>query len=268
MIADLPDPNHAQLPHSPLELVVWQLQFAEPLQVMDPEIGTGLQVGLSADDPDGFRLERLNLGPSVTVAFGQGAVAPPEPPGSQEGWRLQRGELIVTLVGNALTLESRAYTVWDDLRAVIERTLESLTRLVAPQAQQRVGLRFVDKIVRPEVETARDWEPWIESWLLGPLQNPDLGPSVSALAQQFEFDAGSDLRIALRSRIFPDPERRGRSSCLLDSDAFRLGYRVFDKDDVLETSDSLNILSLQVFQAAVTQTLYEALADPSTENTS
>lgn len=267
MIADLPDPNHAQLPHSPLELVVWQLQFAEPLQVMDPEIGTGLQVGLSADDPDGFRLERLNLGPSVTVAFGQGAVAPPEPPGSQEGWRLQRGELIVTLVGNALTLESRAYTVWDDLRAVIERTLESLTRLVAPQAQQRVGLRFVDKIVRPEVETARDWEPWIE---LAPRPPPESGPRSLGLGPGSAVRVRRRLRPSHRSaqQDLPDPERRGRSSCLLDSDAFRLGYRVFDKDDVLETSDSLNILSLQVFQAAVTQTLYEALADPSTENTS
>jgi len=263
MLSDLPEPNRAPLPGSPLELVVWQLQLAEPLEIGDPKVGTGLQAALS-DEAGQFGLARL-APPALTVAVTQGSVpagqpsaVEPFPP--EEGWRLQRDGLVVTLNNQALTLESSAYTDWDDFRPIFERSLQALANLVELSGEQRLGLRFVDKVVRSDVERPSDWTPWIESWLLGPLQHPTLADSVQGLAQQIDFDAGEGLRLTLRSRVFPDPERRGRSSCLLDFDAFREGYRLYDLQGVLETSDALNTLSLQVFQTSITSDLYNAFA--------
>src|SRR5689334_8307013 len=34
MLRELPDPRHEPLPQAPVELVVWQLQFAEPADVV------------------------------------------------------------------------------------------------------------------------------------------------------------------------------------------------------------------------------------------
>lgn len=278
MISDLPSPDHARLANAPLEVVVWQLQFAEPTDVSGARVGQQVADALSAGGRGHVRLTRINA-PTVTFAVG-GAGGPPMPggpiaglplPGVQlgqpgglasGGWQIRAEELVATVNQAGLTIETTAYDVWDSFRASIVAILDGFAS-AAPQTlgEQRLGLRFIDRISRPEVSRVADWAGWIEPWLLGPVTHPQIGEAIAASAQQIDCDAGNGLNLTLRQRAFVDPERRNRHTMILDLDAFREGYRAFEREAVLTATDALSDISHRVFRAAITDQLYDALRE-------
>src|SRR3954447_12190222 len=97
MLRDLPDPRHQPLPQAPVELVVWQLQFAEPADVVPPAVGTALAERLAQDGRGAFQLQRLT---TQTFAFFPPAIAAgggPQQEAQVDGWTLRRGPLAVTV---------------------------------------------------------------------------------------------------------------------------------------------------------------------------
>ncbi len=161
---------------------------------------------------------------------------------------------------SALIVETTKYDVWDNFRATVVAVIDAFIASVEGlPGEQRLGLRYVDRFVRPEVSRIAGWDSWLEPWLLGPVSHPQLGDTVSALAQQIDCDAGDGLRMTIRERLFVDPERRSTHTTILDFDAFRDGYRPFDRDDVIQCTDVLNDISHRVFRAAITDRMYDAL---------
>lgn len=240
--------------------MVCQIQFADSVNTSPEAVGLALRDGLS-DASGEYQLERFAPMPLFQLAIGQGPLADVQPTAPPEpGWRLTRGPWSVNATSDALTIETSAYTEWVDLRQVLEAALGVLEEAVSPKSEQRLGLRYVDRIERREIEHPSDWRRWIEPWVLGAAAHDRLGRSVMSLQQQVEFDAGEGLRATLRSAIFSDPARRARAICVLDTDSYRLGYRAFDREDVLAAGDRLRHLSLKLFQAAITEELYEEFA--------
>ncbi len=259
MLTELPEPQHRSLPAAPLELVVWQLQFAEPADVAAPRVGTELAASLSADDGPPVQLQRVAM-QTLAVAFGPGGPVPAAPMVEQapagQGWQLRRDSLAITVNPQAVSVETTAYPGWEAFRGLLARVLERLQSLVAMPGEQRLGLRYVDRVVHPDVRRVEDWKPWLAEWLHGPLVDARLAGAVLALAQQVDFDAGAGTRATLRYRAFADPEQRQRQTVMLDFDCFREGYRLFDAEDVVVASDHLNDTSHRLFEASITPPLY------------
>jgi uncharacterized protein (TIGR04255 family) len=257
-IADLPTPSGRRLARAPLELVVWQLVFAQPPgAVADAEVGPRLAAFLAADSGGEFTVAS-QMGMTMSVALGP--AAPPQAAAQAQrmvGWQLRREQVVVTLNEQALSVETTDYTDWESFAEVLTRAVESVRELVEVPAEQRLGLRYVDKVGLEEVERTCDWSGYVEDWLRGPLAHPQLGEVVLAYAQQADFDAGDGMRATVRQRTFPDPERRGKPTMLLDFDAFREGYRLFDAGGVLEASNRLHDISHRLFRAAVSDRLYD-----------
>lgn len=234
------------------------MQFADPASVSPDAVGAALQAALNEALGEEHLLERFAPMPLFQVAIGQGPPSEVQPATAPEpGWRLTRGPWSVTATVDALTIETSAYTDWPDLRRVLDIALGTLVRKAPPKSEQRLGLRYVDRIERKDVVHPSGWAPWIESWALGAAAHEGLGEAVLSSQQQVDFDAGHGLRTTLRSAIFSDPARRGRAICQLDFDSYRVGYRPFDRADVLTAADKLWRLSLKMFQAAITKDLYE-----------
>jgi uncharacterized protein (TIGR04255 family) len=178
------------------------------------------------------------------------------------GWQIRAEELVATVNQGALTVETTSYEVWDSFRASITAILDAFASALShPPGEQRLGLRFIDRISRPEVSRVADWLDWIQPWLLGPVAHPQIGEAISATAQQVDYDAGDGLSLTLRQRAFIDPERRKRHTMILDFDAFREGYRAFERDDVVTATDALSDISHRLFRAAITDRLYDALRE-------
>lgn len=264
MLRDLPEPSHAPLPQAPVELVIWQLQFAEIAEVASPTVGTRFVEGLS-DEIGSFQLQRQAT-PSfpqlVLPAAVQGA-GPLEP---QQGWILRRGPVAVTVSPQALSVETNSYETWAAFRLLVERALAALSESVLLPGAQRLGLRYVDRVSRPGVRRATDWTNLLEGWLLGPLAHPQLSDAVGAYAQQIDFEPDvRNIRATVRQRVFADAEQRGRQTVILDYDVFREGYRLIEPEEAMMTTDQMNDVSHRLFDASITEPLRAAFATPREE---
>jgi uncharacterized protein (TIGR04255 family) len=265
MLHELPDPRHEPLPQAPVELVVWQLQFAEPTDVVPSAVGTTLAERLARDGAGPFQLKRLTT-PSFAISF-PGPSGPGVPQAEQaqiEGWTLRRGPVVVTLNRQSLSVETNIYDGWASFRSVAELALQGLADAVLLPGEQRLGLRYVDRILHPGVRKLEDWADVLAAWLSGPLTHPQLRDAVAAYAQQVDFDADQHgIRATLRHRAFTDLQARGRQTVILDFDVFRDGYRLIEPDATLEATDRMNDLAGRLFEASITETLYTTFAtDP------
>ncbi len=172
--------------------------------------------------------------------------------------------LVVTLSQASLSLETTKFEDWPRFRQSISAALAGFVAALAePPGEQRLGLRYVDRIVRPDVSRITDWTDWLQPWLLSAATHPEIGESISAMAQQIDYDAGDDVRVTLRQRAFADPERRGQQTVILDFDAFRDGYRMFGSEDLIAATDLLNDVSHRLFRAAITDRFYNILREES-----
>src|SRR4051794_14606480 len=119
MLRDLPEPRQNPLPEAPVELVVWQLQFAEPADVLPPAVGTKLVELLSQDGRGAFQLQRLTT-QTFAISFpSQSGPGVPQAEQTQvDGWVLRRGPVAVTISRQALAVESNDYDTWSSFRAI------------------------------------------------------------------------------------------------------------------------------------------------------
>jgi uncharacterized protein (TIGR04255 family) len=260
MFRDLPEPRHEPLPQAPVQLVVWQLQFAEPADIVPPAVGTTFQDRLAHDSGGPFQLQRLT-GQTFAISFSEpgGQGLPQAEPAPIEGWSLRRGPLAVTLNRQSLSVETNAYETWASFRSVVDLAIQALGEAVLLPGEQRLGLRYVDRVVHPGVRKLDDWTDLLAPWLIGPLAHPHLRDAVGAYAQQVDFDAQADgIRATLRQRAFADAEQRGRQTVILDYDVFREGYRLIEADATLATTDEMHDLAHRLFEASITEPLYNA----------
>lgn len=266
MLRDLPEPRKEPLPQAPVALVVWQLQFAEPADVVPPAVGTGLAEGLGRDGGGPFQLQRLTT-QTFAISFpGSGQPVPQAEQAQIEGWSLRRGPVAVTVNRQSLSVETNAYETWASFRVVVDNAVQALAGAVLLPGEQRLGLRYIDRIVRPGVRELEDWTGLLAPWLIGPLTHPQLRDEVTAYAQQIDFDAQADgLRATLRQRAFADAEQRGRQTVILDFDVFREGYRLIETDTTLAVTDRMNDLAHRLFEASITEPLYTAFATEAEE---
>lgn len=265
MLRDLPDPRHQPLPQAPVELVVWQLQFAEPADVVPPAVGAALAERLAAAPGGGFQLQRLTT-QTFAISF-PGPAGPGVPQAEQaqiDGWTLRRGALAVTVNRQSLSVETNLYEGWAVFRTIVELAVQGLADAILLPGEQRLGLRYVDRITRPGVRKLADWGDLLAPWLSGPLTQPHLGDAVTSYAQQIDFDAHEDgLRATLRQHAFADAQSRGRQTVMLDFDVYRDGYRLIEPDVTMQTTDQMNDLAHRLFEASITDTLYKAFATES-----
>lgn len=262
MFRDLPEPRHQPLRQAPVQLVVWQLQFAEPADIVSPAVGTTFQERLAQIEGGTFQLQRL-AGQAFAISFSAGGPGIPQPESAAiEGWSLRRGPVAVTLNAQSLSVETNAYETWASFRRVIEAVLQALEEAVLLPGEQRLGLRYVDRVVHHGVRKLEDWTGLLEPWLTGPLTHPQLRDAVAAYAQQVDFDAQADgVRATLRQRAFADAEQRGRQTVILDYDIFREGYRLIESDTTLATTDELHDVAHRLFEASITEPLYNTFTE-------
>jgi uncharacterized protein (TIGR04255 family) len=259
MLRDLPEARHAPLPQAPVQLVVWQLQFAEPADASPPTVGTTFQERLGQDGGDPYKLQRVS-GQAIAISFGPGVQGVPQAePAQIDGWTLRRGPVVVTINPQSLSVETNAYETWAVFRAVVDLALRALGDALVLPGEQRLGLRYVDRVVHPGVRKLEDWSELLAPWLIGPLTHPQLRDAVAAYAHQVDFEGEANgVRATVRQRAFADAERRGRQTVILDYDVFREGYRLIEADATLSATDEMHEVAHRLFEASISESLYTA----------
>jgi uncharacterized protein (TIGR04255 family) len=253
MALSLPEPKTIQLEHAPLELVVCQVKHELNMAVADAGRALSIAEALSHAYPrvEVHEQKEVNL-----IAFPGGLT----PTGSeQRGWRFRSQDeaWTVALLPEYFALECTGYTSWTEFRTRFEELTDAIDKHLRPAMQTRVGLRYIDKISYPRITDPAKWQGLIRDSLLGPLLHPSLGPTVTGAQGVFQMDAGN-ARVLLRHGIQKGPEDIW--PYLLDTDCFVELVKRFDADALMKQVRDLHTLALQIFQAAVTEELFQTLS--------
>jgi uncharacterized protein (TIGR04255 family) len=251
----LPTPDASLLKRAPLELVVCQLSFAPVPQVSEQPTVLAVHEALGGAGGQYPRLEQTqNQTAQVQVASSAFQVET----NLLQGWRLrsENGDWTVVLMPDHVALGTTAYTTWtNDFRPRLHAVLDAVAAHVGPVIEQRLGLRYVDRITHPSVKSPQDWQGLVISELLGLVAHPNFGPVITTAFQQLDLVLGDGVGTTLRQGPVSPQSGGDAASYILDIDVFRDQSRGLDLEGIKAAADHFNTVALQIFQQAITPTL-------------
>jgi uncharacterized protein (TIGR04255 family) len=258
MPLNLPEPDQTLLPRSPLDLVVCQLRFEQQPHASESATALAIRDALGGAERyprlDQVQAQALNLLAGVGLAP---AIGPPA-----AGWRLQSadGEWVVSLMPDHIALETTRYEGWHEFRDRFGELLEATAAQLAPGIEQRLGLRYIDRISETGASAPADWRPYLNGDLLGLVLDDALGPAVTAARQQLLLDLGEGFACTFTHGFLPGDG--GRLDYLLDYDISREGGRPFAVDGVRTALEILHVDALKLFYASISEALLDVLREP------
>lgn len=251
----LPEVDDRELQRSPLAIVVFQLRYEQNLAVSDGEVALQIHEALGGRDGLYPRIESQQM-VAAQVEFRAGGASPVASAGSvpTRGWRLKTdtGDWVVSVMPDHVAVETNAYTNWNpDLKGRISTLLRAFPAHAKPRIEERVGLRYVNRLTEEGVTTPDDWVDLVSAELLGPVGHDFWGPGIDNFQQQVQLDLGNDLSCLFRHGLIPRDDGSGIDGYLLDYDVFRQSPRRFAVDELEETLDLMNRAALTLFQSSL-----------------
>lgn len=244
---DLPEYQSSPLLRSPLVLVAAQVNFEEVGRGVSHAQARQLQKAV------GTHWSTLSAAPLITTTMtATGAVN--DPP--RQAYRLASadGQWSALLNPDSVTIETRAYGGWEEMRPVIQRFAEAVAEVYDPSSEVRLGLRYVDQVALPEGREG--WDDLIPDHLLGITKSPHFGSGVLASDQRVLLQLSPDARCIMRHGLLADSADKFGQVYLLDYDVFRESGGVYDEASVVAGADALHGYVGRLFRASVTDQLY------------
>ena len=259
----LPALDDRPLARAPLAVVVFQVRFEQNLSVGDGDTGLRIHERLGGRDGLYPRVEPLQmLGASVQMGPGLAPITPPTVPSRGVRMRNDDGTLVLSLMPEFISIETTSYGSWkNDFRDRISEVLNALNDNIQPRVEERLGLRYVNRIVEPEVSSPADFRGIISDGLLGPIVDDFWSPGVTGLQQQLEIDVYDDVQCVVRHGTLARSTGIGLDGYLLDLDLFRQQPRRFDVQNIIETSDRINEAATTLFQNSLAPGYLEILRE-------
>jgi uncharacterized protein (TIGR04255 family) len=257
MITTLPTPlgggppDEIHLAKAPLERVIVQIRFPVILKIEDRASVSIFQEAIRAEYPVLRELRnqtvQIQVGPSGPIAM----------PSISRSWQFADagGSWRIVLAPDALTMETTSYESRADLLRRWDRALRALADVFQPSLVERIGTRYVDRIVGPEYE------------IFETLVNPDLvGSAVAGLRGRLKYSlseatfAVEEGELLLRWSVLPpqmspDPsaiQLLQDPSFVLDIDVWSTDQRPFEPSPLLAAFQKLTERAYSVFRFAVT----------------
>jgi uncharacterized protein (TIGR04255 family) len=250
----LPDLDPMELDPSPLVVVICQVRYEQSLVVSDADTGFKIHEQLGGKDGPYQLIEpvqtmsaQVEIGP---FGFGQGM-----PPGIQTtGWRLLATDRAwtVTIFPDNIALETTAYRGWKaDFKERFRSLLEAIAKHVNPTVEQRVGLRYANRITAENRKDPKNWLDVIAPELLSPLGGGFWSDGLVNAQHQLMLDIGEEAYCLMRHGFVSDPTGV-IDSYALDYDVFRQSARRFDIDAISASLSHFHRAALAIFCKSLT----------------
>jgi len=253
----LPEVDDVQLERSPLAIVVCQLRYEQNLAVSDGDVALAIHDAPGGRDGPYPRIEPQQMF-SAQVEFRTGTGMTPLASAATvpvRGWRMrsETGDWVASVMPDHVALETNAYRRWSGgFRERLIALLSAFPGHARPRIEERLGLRYVNRLSEEDAATPDDWVNLVSRDLLGPVGHSFWGPGVENFQEQIQLDLGGDLRCLFRQGLIPNEDGGGFDGYLLDYDVFRQSPRRLDLEEVEPTLDSMNRAALALFQASLT----------------
>lgn len=255
----LPRADFGYLPKSPLELVVCQVRHDD--RPVDADAALAIQELLGGAEGFFPRIEQVELRvASMTVGPGTAFTGPTE---SFDGWHLKSadGSWTAAVLPGHFSLETTQYTRWSDFEARLADLTQAIASTAPPVMEQRLGLRYVDRLSGLDVSEPRHWSKWIAPSILGPVLHPIVGDGVTSTRQQIDLDLGDGHACVLRHGTVRDTDapEDAEVTYLLDFDIYRSQSRRFVPGHVAEATNAFHEKADALFRQVITEDLLRYL---------
>lgn len=255
----LPRADFGYLPRSPLELVVCQVRHDD--RPVDADAALAIQEALGGTDGFFPRIEQVELRvSSMTMGLGPASVGATE---SFDGWHLKssEGSWTAAVLPDHFSLETTRYTKWDDFEARLGELTRAVASTVPPVMEQRIGLRYVDRLAGLDVRDPAEWAKWIAAPILGPPLHPVIGAAVTSTRQQVDLDLGDGHVCVLRHGTVRDGDAPAdaEATYLLDFDIYRSQSRRFVPEHVAAVTNAFHEKADALFRQVITDELLRYL---------
>jgi uncharacterized protein (TIGR04255 family) len=252
MVLGLPAPDRRQLLRSPLVLTVCQVRFEETLALADPRVAISIQSALGGASGPYPRMEQLKA-PAFQLSVSAQGGAETQQLSGISGWRLQSDDAAwtVSIMTNFVALETSRYSTWEDFGPRMAALLDALTSSTSLVLEERLGLRYVDRLTGLAISDPADWNHYVDSHLLGALRHGVLGPAAVSTQQQIDLRLDGDVRCILRHGHPGDADENGTRSYVLDYDIYRQAARPFDAAGIKDALETFGDAALQLFHASL-----------------
>jgi uncharacterized protein (TIGR04255 family) len=257
----LPDLDAMKLDPSPLVVVICQVRYEQSLVVSDAETAFKIHEELGGKNGPYQQIEsvqtmaaQIEIGP---FGLGQGM-----PAGLQaSGWRLRSedGAWTITIFPDNVALETTAYQGWKaDFKERFRTLLEAIAKHVNPSLEQRVGLRYANRIIENSRKDPESWRDVIAPELLSPLDSQFWASGLLNAQHQIFLDVGDDARCTVKHGFISD-QAGLIDSYALDYDVFRQSIRRFDVDQIGASLSHFHRVALAIFKQSLTPEYLEGL---------
>ncbi|MFE1881880.1 TIGR04255 family protein [Streptomyces diastatochromogenes] len=251
------EPEDRRLKKPPLALVVCQVRHETEYAASDAARALKIKEAL------GWPTEiSESVTQGVNVALGQSFGLTASQTSAVRGWQLRSpdGGWIVNIQPDHFAIETTAYEGWEEFKRRLEKLTQAVTQHVSPSLRHRVGLRFVNQIMHPNVSGPQDWAAYIGERIYQEKLYSSLDTGLRAAMQVIEVAAPEGNTLIMRHGF--QTSRHGEEMAyVLDNDCSRGGSIEFDVPSLLEVAESLHKLALRAFEMGTSEELRKYLAE-------
>jgi uncharacterized protein (TIGR04255 family) len=258
----LPPVDDTALANPPLEVVVAQVRYEQSLAVSDSATVRKIHEQLGGRSGPYPRAESQNT-VSAKFELGPAGLRSNVQSVPSRGYRFKSsdGSWIVSVMPEFTSLETTAYTTWSgDFEKRLVDLLRAINEHVQPSTEERLGLRYVNRLTDESRQEPGDWIGAVSDKLLGPVADPDWADATRAYHQQLDLDVGDDIGCTVRSGFIPK-DGEGVDGYLLDFDVYRSYPGSFDVTRICEAAKTFNRTALALFQWSLTPEYLSALRE-------
>jgi uncharacterized protein (TIGR04255 family) len=254
MPLNLPELDETRLTVSPLVVVICQIRFEQKLVVSDGDTGIKIHEHLGGQGGEYQSIEPLQT-MAAQIEFGPYGYGQAMNAGIQKsGWRLKSEDSTwtVTVLPDSASLETTAYGEWaGDFESRFQTLLGALVQYVNPSIENRIGLRYVNRIPAEDRHEPKEWVDVIAPEIVPPLTDDFWSLGLRNAQSQLEFDLDDGARCLMRHGFVYDQTGQ-LDAYALDYDIFRQGTQRFDIEKITKVLNYFHKAALAVFQKSLT----------------
>lgn len=246
--------------NNPLVNVICQARFPTILRI-DTEIPSAFQERLP---PEYINMnERLELVVDIKLADKSGVPLEDieqvrRPVIKNYEFSTEGNEWKVNLTRTFISLSTSNYHKWEQFKVRFELVLDALIDVYKPVLFTRIGLRYIDVIVRSNLSLdGTDWGELIKPTFLGILALPELRDNVKQFQSSSIIDLDNDqgaVRVNVGTNKSTGSEE---TNFMIDSDFYELKKK--GKDEILSKLDYFHSQASGLFRMCITDRLHNAM---------
>jgi uncharacterized protein (TIGR04255 family) len=167
------------------------------------------------------------------------------------------GRWKVNLTRNFLALSTKEYIRWEDFIGRFEKALKAFVGIYAPTSFTRVGLRYIDVIVRSKLGLEGvDWGELIQDYVSGVLVVGSVKGEVRSYENTFQVALEREGIVRVIAKTVQSSES-GEHCFVLDSDFF--SNKRIKHEEVFPVLSSFHGCALNLFRWCIKDKLHHAM---------